>query len=145
MAYIETPILYESAGLCYYEPVDLNIVRRNDKPHTFTEATSSYSNSDEVVFVPEPVECRCVQWLREVKGYNVKGDANTIQPNVDKPFQHGVVIQDYDGVRHVSGIKYVLLDRLLVEESNFEKCTPTERVIMLDDPNIVGYYYKNPN
>lgn len=91
------------------------------------------------------VECFCVTWLREVKGYNVKGDADTISPNVEQPFAMGVVLLDYDGVRHVAGIKHVLIDRLLIEESNFEKCTPTERVIMMDDPHIVGYFYKNPN
>jgi len=146
IAHIEPePVIYKQAVVVYNEPVSLGTTSA-DVLHAETQPTETSTSSERLdVSVYEPIECRCVEWLREVKKYNVKGDADTIQPNTDKPFSHGVVIQDYNGVRHVSGIKYILPNRILVEESNFEKCTPTERVIMLDSPNIVGFYFKNPN
>ena len=98
--------------------------------------------NEEVEPVVEKVECYCVTYLRERLGVNIRGDASTIIPNTDKPIIGGVVLFKYD---HASRIKLILLDRLIVEESNYEKCTPTERVIMKEDKDIRGYYYKNPN
>jgi len=141
LSYTEpTPIVYEQQKE-YNHPV--NLVTSVDEIIHIAEATSS---SEEVVFVPEPVvkriECYCVTYLRERLGVNIRGDADSIRPNVDHPISEGVVLFNYG---HAAKIKYVMGDRLLIQESNFKKCTPTERVVMLDDPAIRGFYFKNPN
>jgi len=146
MAYVETPILYEQGGLCYYEEASSFLTTSTstvDIRLFEAEATTSYSNSDEVVFVS--AECECVRYIREVLGVNIKGDAHTIKSNTDIPIKGGVVLLNYDGIAHVAYVKEVLLDRFIIQESNFKKCTPTERVIKKNDVHITGYYFRNPN
>ena len=134
-----TPVVYKQEVL-YNEEVSL--VTSTDI-HIFTETTSTPTNSVEVVFVePTDPNCYCVTYLREVLGINIRGDAKNIIANIDEPMVGAVVLFDYG---HAAKIKYRLLDRLIIQESNFEKCTPTERMVMLDDPTIRGYYFANPN
>ena len=107
----------------------------------------------EEVIIPElplcdnPYNC-CVTYLREIRGIPIRGDADTIIPNLDIPIKGVVVIFNYNGVYHVAEVGYVLLDRFIIEaESNFGLSgkESSGRIVMMNDTSIVGYRFVNPN
>ena len=103
--------------------------------------TASLSTSGEVV----SVYCECVRYLREVLGIKIRGNADSIPVNLTEPEVGAVIKMKYPNGYHVALIKYKLIDRLVIQESNYHTCKADERVIMLSDSHIVGYYYVNPN
>lgn len=142
-----TPIHYESGGACYNVQV-ISEIKNTDNSYSLTEIASS---SEEAIFVEEPnanlpPEFYCVTYLRERLGVNIRGNAEDILPNITEPFVGAVVLMDFSGVAHAGLITYNLADRLIFKDSNFIAGTPRDSaMIMKDDPNIRGYYFKNPN
>ena len=93
-----------------------------------------------------PPECECIRYLREVLGVPIRGNANTVKPNVDRPYVGGVVLQNLNGTAHASYIMAILPNgNLWVAEANFNKCVSGTRVIIKDSPQITGYWFKNLN
>lgn len=94
-----------------------------------------------------PIECLCVAFLRIAKGVNIRGNADQIKMNVDRPYVGGVVIQKYGDIFHASYILAILPNgNLYLEEANKEPCKVTKgRVLDKDSTVIQGYYFKNPN
>ena len=116
------------------------------------ESKSVFAKVIEIIddFVEEqnvPIECLCVAFLREVKGVNIRGNAEDIETNVNQPYVGGVVIQKYGNTFHASYILAILPNgNLYLEEANKEHCKITKgRVLEKDSKAIQGYYFKNPN
>ena len=94
-----------------------------------------------------PYNC-CVTYLREIRGIPIRGDADTITPNINEPVTGVVVIFNYNGTYHVAEVGYILIDRFqIAAESNFEHSgkESSGRVVMMNDTHIIGYRYVNPN
>jgi hypothetical protein len=90
----------------------------------------------------EPVECRCSQYLRERRGIAIRGNADTIRPNIT-PGDAGisdVIIFSYKNGDHVAEIIGYTEKGWLVHESNYSPCKITERDISMRDPAIRGFY-----
>lgn len=90
------------------------------------------------------VRCLCVGYLRQVLGINVRGDANTIQPNASiATVVEGDVLLFYyptTRVHHAAVVTHVKDGYLTISESNYRACTPTTRTIHYLDPTIKGIY-----
>ena len=142
-----TPIVYKQGGQCYYKPV----VLLTSDDNNLTEATSSILDIVEVVFEEEPnanlpPEFYCIAYLRERLGVNIRGNAEDIIPNIEKPFVGAVILMNFNGIAHAGLIQYVLADRIIFRDSNFIEGTPRKNVmIMKNSSNIRGYFFKNPN
>jgi len=92
------------------------------------------------------IRCFCITYIREVKGVNIRGNAENIISNVDHPLVGGVVLQKYGEIYHASFISAILPSgNMWVEEANKKSCQITSRVLELDDKAIYGYYFTNPN
>jgi len=89
----------------------------------------------------DSVYCYCVAYLREILGVNVQGDADQLTPNLPLFLADSgdIALLDYNGVIHASLIVEKLATGLLVRESNFKYCEPTERIIPYSAP-FVGFY-----
>ena len=118
------------------------------------EAIRIYTPEEvEEISTPEPSICDnpyncCVTYLREIRGIPIRGDADTIVPNLNEPIKGAAVIFNYNGIYHVAEVGYILIDRFQIEaESNFESSSKESsgRVVMMNDPHIIGYRYVNPN
>ena len=114
-----------------------------------TTTSQEGEDSDTAVGSTSPtavsVYCECVRYLREVLGIKIRGNADSIPVNLTEPEVGAVIKMKYPNGYHVALIKYKLIDRLVIQESNYHTCKADERVIMLSDSHIVGYYYVNPN
>ncbi len=111
------------------------------------ESTKEEVSLPEHSICDNPYKC-CVTYLREIRGIPIRGDADTIIPNLNVPIKGVVVIFNYGGVYHVAEVGYVLLDRFIIEaESNFGLSgkESSGRIVMMNDESIVGYRHVNPN
>lgn len=90
----------------------------------------------------DPLLCRCVQWLRERRGINIRGDAWTIEGNVKlADAQIGdVILLDYSGLAHAALITGWSGKGAIVEEANFKRCQRTVREVDLGSEHIRGIY-----
>jgi len=108
--------------------------------HIFDEAIDLIVEELELTSID--VKCYCVTWLRQIIGVNIKGDADTIIPNVDrKDVWHGdIILFKYSNAYHAAQIKEMRPDGYLVQEANKERCKVTERLILYEDSAIRGFY-----
>ena len=123
----------------------------------FMEGTKVISTEVAFVFPPDDVikeeyneydiACYCVTYLREVKGLNIRGDADTIVANIGYPVVGGVVLFNYNGDHHASFISAILPNgNMILHEANKDRCQiNVDRVVRQDDEFIRGYYFTNPN
>lgn len=109
--------------------------------------------AEEAVYIePEPpkptpvgassVKCRCVQWLRETQGINIKGDADTIKPNtaLEDIYPGVVILFRYDGISHAALITSLHRDEATIIEANYRPCQVGTRTVKITDPSIMGFY-----
>ena len=104
-----------------------------------------------------PVQCFCVQYLREVHGVNIRGDAWTQKANI--PFKNmdvgDVLLMKIGRSYHVALIlafeerviwKGMIAPRyVVIADSNAVKpCTPSVRRLQIDDTDILGVYHPAP-
>lgn len=97
-----------------------------------------------------PVACRCVQWLREVRGIEIKGDAWTIPAESLKMADVGHVLLTTEGPGHAAEIigfrgevqesGYIHPEYIEVIESNYTRCKVGTRLIPWNSPVIRGVY-----
>ena len=99
--------------------------------------------------IPENLSnaCYCVTWLRESEGIPIRGDAQTIIPNVDRPYVGGVVLLTFnDGTPHAAKILFRISEKVIwIRQANKVKCQVTEEALDLSDPRIRGYWFRNLN
>lgn len=62
-----------------------------------------------------------------------------IHPNAE-PFVGGLAVEYFKGIKHVSVIKEIRSDGVLVEESNYHHCQTGERFIHFTKPSLVGFW-----
>ena len=89
--------------------------------------------------------CSCVIYLRENKGLPVSGNAVDFQPNYfGVPHRGDIAIFKYsNGTSHVGFVEYPFPSgNFYVSEANFKPGEYSERVVMLDDPFLVGFIHK---
>lgn len=92
--------------------------------------------------VAEKVECLCVAYLRERLGVPIKGDANTLIPNI--PLGDivigSVVLFQYENVSHAAMIIGLDRDEMTVQEANWRHCKETIRTLKTTDKSVKGFY-----
>jgi hypothetical protein len=89
--------------------------------------------------------CYCVTYIRENRGVDIRGDAKDMEPNYFGAPQKGdVALFRYStGSSHVAFIEAILPSgNFYVSEANFIPGEYGERVVMIDDPYLVGFIRK---
>lgn len=131
-----TPIVY-SAELEYNHPVlsKPNVESADTRLEVPSASTTTEGTSN------TGVKCSCVQYLREVLGVEIHGDAKTQQPNITfRELQYGdVVILNYSGTWHVGMFVETTNEGILIKDSNYTPCTPRTRLIPFNDEALVGF------
>ena len=86
--------------------------------------------------------CSCMQYLK-IKGIQVsQQNASDLQPNYfGSPFHGDVAIFRYPNIAHASFVEEVYISSFLVSEWNYYEGRYSERVIMKDDPALIGFIH----
>lgn len=95
---------------------------------TSTENTMSY--------------CSCVKYARTLIPNLPRGDASDFKAN-GPPQVGGLVLLDYDGTGHVAVITGFTADGITVSEGNYHHCEKDTRIILLNDPHIIGFWHES--
>lgn len=86
------------------------------------------------------IKCSCVNYAKWIVNAPINeswGNADKIQPKSMFPGWEGFVLTTEGGGHIAHYVRYG--DALYLDESNFEHCKLTQRVIYIDDPVIRGY------
>lgn len=90
-----------------------------------------------------PIRASCVCWAKEAVRYKGEiGNAINWPRNSDSPIVNGVVIMKsklYNG--HVAVITKIEGKKLYLKEANYKPGIVSERVILLNDDKIIGFWY----
>ncbi len=101
-----------------------------------------------------PLECECVRALRELRGVDVRGNADTLNPNTTlADVQTGdVLLMRYGSVYHAALVTSVYSEgkaledgsyhtrpvRITIWEANYSSCKIITRVLSIEDSHIRG-------
>ena len=90
---------------------------------------------------PGAIECSCVLFVKSL-GFKLPRliDAGNLDINSRVPIKGGLISLVYGEIHHIAYVESIQPDGIHIKESNFEKCKIGERVIPIDDPNIIGFY-----
>ena|SRR3990167_7865669 len=100
-----------------------------------------------------PDTCFCVQYLREVHGVNIKGDAWTLKPNISRwnVDVGDVLLLQYGKVSHaalVIGFEWEegrqTPTYYWIVEANWKRCQVTSRRIAWESSEVRGIYNPQP-
>jgi len=97
----------------------------------------------EAAFVyKDPVLCSCVQYIKS-KGYNTTGrNAGDFVPNAFTPQIGDLAVFQYPNGAHVAYVEETYLGSFKISETNYKRCTYTERIIMPDDKALKGFVHQ---
>jgi len=99
-----------------------------------------------------PVQCECIRALREIRGINIRGNANTIPVTnpLNEATEGDVLLFDVGRLDHgaeIIGFKgevhngtHIAPEFIIVWEANWKRCQTGIRLVRFDDPKLKGVY-----
>jgi len=90
------------------------------------------------VDVDDSILCNCYKFVTNKIGVTIP--MAKFIPN-SEPLEGGVVIEYFGDLKHVSYIKQVEEDGVLVEETNYHHCQYGERFIPFTSSRLVGFWH----
>ena len=127
--------------MCYYSlaPVEVHDFNLGE-----TESETATS-SDVVVSVCESYTdkyCSCMIYLQNRGIVVSQKNASDLQPNYfGSPFKGDVAIFHYEKISHAAYVEETYIKSFLVSEWNYYEGRYSERVIMKNDPYLIGFIH----
>jgi hypothetical protein len=113
--------------------------RCGDDEFILNRAAEMIANGEDYKFTP----CNCYQFVKIFVGNLPR--MKEIMSNSRVPRVGGLIILDYNGLKHIAYLVKVSKDGIHVKEANFTPCLAAERLIDFTDKAIVGFYSMLPD